>query len=183
MVLCARIPMLNSRRVFLGVGENNLLQQEVATRINKNSIIIPNDHMGYGMGPRGSPRLRKALVSFFNSEFRAFEPVLEKELLILPGVAAVIDALTWSLCNDGEGIITPVPFYTGFKPMTSGRARGVLIPAPFQCVEGYRSLEDIFNPEMNKKALERTLLQATQDGVKVRALMISKYDNPNPEVA
>jgi aspartate/methionine/tyrosine aminotransferase len=108
---------------------------------------------------------------------------LEKELLVLPGVAAVIDALTWSICNDDEGIITPAPYYTGFKPVTSGRSRGILVPALFQCVDGYRGLDDIFDPEMNKKALENTLLQATQDGVKVRAVMISKYENPSSQVA
>jgi aspartate/methionine/tyrosine aminotransferase len=139
--------------------------------------------MGYGVGPRGSPRLKKSLVSFFNSEFWASEPILEKELLVLPGVAAVIDALTWSICNDDEVIITPAPYYTGFKPATAGRSRGVLIPALFQSVEGYQGLDDIFDPEMNRKALENTLLQATQRGEKGRAVMISKYENPTREVA
>ncbi|KAH7384625.1 putative acc synthase [Pyrenochaeta sp. MPI-SDFR-AT-0127] len=164
--------------VFLGVAENTLLHQEVATRINNNSAITPENHLGYGVGPRGSPRLRKALVSFLNSEFQASEPVLEKELLVLPGVVAVIDALTWSICNDDEGIITPMPFYTGFKHAISVGARGVLIPAPFQCVEGYNGLDDVFDPEMNRQALEKALFQATQDGVKVRAVMISNPHNP-----
>jgi bifunctional pyridoxal-dependent enzyme with beta-cystathionase and maltose regulon repressor activities len=112
----------------------------------------------------------------------AFEPVSEKEILILPGVAAVLDALTWAICNDGEGIITPAPFYTGFKGMVSGRARGVLIPATFQCLQGYRGLDDVFDPEMNGKALEHALLRASPEGVIVKAVLISKYDNPNSEV-
>lgn len=140
------------------------------------AVIDPKDHMGYGVGPRGSPRLKKALVRFLNSEFRPSEPVLQKELLVLPGVAAVIDALTWAICNEGEGIITPAPYYTGFKPMSSVRAGGVLIPAPFKDVEGYDSLDDVFDPDMNRKVLEKTLLQATHDGVRLRAVIISKYD-------
>jgi aspartate/methionine/tyrosine aminotransferase len=75
----------------------------------------PNNHLGYGAGPRGSPRLKKALASFFNSTFQAHKPVLENEVLILPRVVAVIDALAWSACNDAEGIIVPVPFYTGLQ--------------------------------------------------------------------
>ncbi|KAH9866811.1 hypothetical protein J1614_008504 [Plenodomus biglobosus] len=130
----------------------------------------------YGVGPRASPRLKKALVPFFNSEFRPSEPVLQKELLVLPGVATVIDALTWAICNEGEGIITPAPFYTGFKPMSALRAGGVLIPAPFKSIDGYRGLDDVFDPDMNRKALEKTLLQASQDGIIVRAVLISKYD-------
>ncbi|KAI5920330.1 putative acc synthase [Camillea tinctor] len=118
------------------------------------------------------------MASFFNSEFRAREPVLEKEIIVLPRVVAVIDSLAWSICNDGEGIIVPMPFYTGFKPAVSERARGVLIPASFQCLEGYRCLDDVFAPEMNRKALENALLQATQSGVKVRAVLLSNPHNP-----
>ncbi|KAI2602061.1 putative aminotransferase class I and II family protein [Hypoxylon sp. NC1633] len=164
--------------VFLGVAENPLLHHEVVAHINNTSAIVSKHHLGYGIGPRGSPRLKKALVSFIGSHFRPCEPVLEKDILILPGVVAVIDALTWSICNDGEGIIVPVPFYTGFGPAVSERARGVLIPAEFQSIEGYRGPDDILAPEMNKKALENSMLKATRDGVKVRAVMLTNPHNP-----
>ncbi|OAG01875.1 putative acc synthase [Paraphaeosphaeria sporulosa] len=164
--------------VFLGVAENSILHKQVAARANKNAAVNTNNHLNYGVGPRGSPRLKKALVPFFNSEFRPSKPILQKELLVLPGVAAVIDALTWAICNEGEGIITPAPFYTGLKPMSALRAGGVLISAPFKSVEGYRGLNDVFDPDMNRKALEKTLLQATQDGVTVRAVLISNPHNP-----
>lgn len=117
---------------------------------------------------------------FFNSSFHAREPVLEQELLVLPGVVAVIDALAWSICNDGEGIIVPLPFYTGFKPAVGERARGVLIPAPFQLVPGYRGLDDIFDPEINRMALSNALVEAEKGGVKARAVMISKYERYPP---
>ncbi|KAI2463100.1 putative acc synthase [Annulohypoxylon bovei var. microspora] len=164
--------------VFLGVAENPLLQEEVATYIANNLVISPSDHLGYGVGPRGAPRLKKALASFFNSDFRAHEPVKETEVLILPGVMAALDALTWSICNEDEGIITPMPFYTGFKPALGERSKGVLIPASFQSIEGYRSLLDVFDPDMNKQALEDALQKAARDGVKVRAVMISNPHNP-----
>ncbi|KAI0173471.1 putative acc synthase [Hypoxylon sp. FL1284] len=164
--------------VFLGVAENPLLHHEVVAHINDKPSIVSEHHLGYGVGPRGSPRLKKALVSFIGSHFRPREPVLEKEILILPGVVAVIDALTWSICNDSEGIIVPVPFYTGFGPAVSERARGVLIPAEFQSIEGYRGLDDTFAPEMNRKALENSMQKATRDGVKVRAVMLTNPHNP-----
>lgn len=135
------------------------------------------------MGPRGSPRLKRALASFFNSDFRAHEPVLEKEVLVLPGVAAVIDAVTWSVCNDGDGIITPAPFYTGFKPAVGERARGVIIPALFRSIEGYQGLDDIFDPEMNTKALSHALAESTKDGIKVKAVMLCKYAIPSQAIS
>lgn len=100
--------------------------------------------------------------------------MLQKEVIVLPGVVAVLDALTWSVCNEGEGIIVPTPFYTGFTPSAGVRAKGVLIPAPFQSIQGYRGLDDVFEAGMNKRALEGAFQRATRDGVKVRAVMLSK---------
>jgi hypothetical protein len=87
----------------------------------------------------------------------------------------VLDALTWAICNDGEGIITPAPFYTGFKPMSNVRAGGVLIIAEFKGLDGYRGLDSVFEPGMNARALERAMLKAQREGIKVRAVLISKY--------
>ncbi|KAF2963107.1 hypothetical protein GQX73_g10470 [Xylaria multiplex] len=140
--------------------------------------INPDDQFGYGVGPRGSPRLKNALVSFLQSSFHAEKPVLEKELLILPGVGGVLDALAWSICNDGEGIIIPAPFWSGISQSAGERARAVLIPATYQSVEGYQGLDDLFNPEINKKALENALKQANKDNVKVRGVMLCNPHNP-----
>ncbi|KAI0444736.1 putative aminotransferase class I and II family protein [Xylaria telfairii] len=164
--------------VFLGVAENPLLYEVVSTYIKNNLTINPDDQFGYGVGPRGSPRLLKALVSFFQSSFHAEKPVLEKELLILPGVGGVLDALAWSICNDGEGIIIPAPFWSGISQSAGERARGVLIPATYQSVEGYHGLDDLFDPEINRKALENALQQATRDNVKVRSVMLCNPHNP-----
>lgn len=98
----------------------------------------------------------------------------DAEVLVLPGVISVLDSLTWSICNEGEGIIVPLPYYTGFRPAVKERSRGVLVPAPFRSLDGYRDLDDVFDPEMNRKALEAALSKAAQDGVKARAVLLSK---------
>ncbi|KAI1078169.1 putative aminotransferase class I and II family protein [Whalleya microplaca] len=164
--------------VFLGVAENPLLYEDVSTFIKNNLTISPDDQFGYGVGPRGSPRLKKALTSFLQNNFHAEKPILEKELLILPGVGGVLDALAWSICDDGEGIIIPVPFWSGISQGVGERARGVMIPATYQSVEGYQGLDDLFDPEINRKALENALEQATKDNVKVRGVMLCNPHNP-----
>ncbi|GAW24174.1 hypothetical protein ANO14919_137550 [Xylariales sp. No.14919] len=103
------------------VADNQLQQQEVATYITNNLVFDSSDHLGYGVGPRGSPRLKRALASFFNSDFRAHEPVKEADVIVFPEVIAVLDALAWSICNENKGIITPMPFYTGLKPANTWR--------------------------------------------------------------
>lgn len=113
-----------------------------------------------------------------NLKFRAYEPVHDAEVLVLPGVISVLDALTWAVCNEGEGIIVPLPYYTGFVPATKERSRGVLIPAPFQSLDGYNGIDDIFDPGVNRKSLEAALEKAAHEGLKARAVLISKYGKP-----
>ncbi|KAF3059812.1 1-aminocyclopropane-1-carboxylate synthase 1 [Daldinia childiae] len=40
-----------------------------------------------------------------------------------------------------------------------------MIPATYQSVEGYQCLDDLFDPEINRKALQNALQQATKDNV------------------
>ena len=45
---------------------------------------------------------------------------------------------------------------------------------PYEGIEGYSNLEDLFHPEVNKMALESALRKAEDDGITVRALLVSK---------
>jgi aspartate/methionine/tyrosine aminotransferase len=93
---------------------------------------------------------------------------------VLPGVTSAIDSLAWSLCNEGEGIIVPQPFYMGFALDIPTRARAVIVPASFQTLEDYKGFDDVFDPAMNVKALEEALRGAAQKGIKVRAVLLTK---------
>lgn len=72
--------------------------------------------------------------------------------------------------------MVPLPYYTGFEPAVKERSRGVIIPVPFQHLDGYSGLDDIFEPHFNRMALESALIKATQDGVKARAVLLTKYE-------
>jgi hypothetical protein len=50
--------------VNLGVAENALMHREVVEFVGKNTAADPVYHITFGAGPKGSPRLRKALARF-----------------------------------------------------------------------------------------------------------------------
>ncbi|KAL2259214.1 hypothetical protein VTK26DRAFT_7184 [Humicola hyalothermophila] len=164
--------------VNLSVAENALMHQEVAKFVTDNVAVDSVRHLTYGSGPKGCPRLRRALASFLNANFRPREPVGHDNLLIFSGVTSVIDNLAWSICNEGEGIIIPQPFYTGFAVDLPTKARAVIVPALFQSLEGYQGLDDVFDPGFNKRALERALAHAKERGIKVRAFILTNPHNP-----
>ncbi|KAK4973363.1 hypothetical protein LTR42_005348 [Elasticomyces elasticus] len=144
--------------VILGLAENTLMHQEIADHIKSHFEIDTHSQFTYGHGPQGSPRLRKALATFFKENFHARGEVTAEQFVIASGVSAVIDHLTWCICDEGEGILFPAPLYTGDD--------GTLDP------------DDIFDATANTRCMERALVQAKQNGVKVKAVMITNPHNP-----
>ncbi|TRX91993.1 hypothetical protein FHL15_007090 [Xylaria flabelliformis] len=166
----------------------------VEKAVAKYGISMSAAHNSLQKIPWGSP-LEKMLANLWSPDnpdgfllltrvtilpTRAHEHVLPGEVVILPGVISVLETLSWAICNENEGIIVPVPFYPGFQSSVGEKFRGKLIPATFQHISRYQSLDDLFDPLMNREALEDALLNATLDGVKVRAVIMSKYSPHNP---
>jgi aspartate/methionine/tyrosine aminotransferase len=179
---------------MLGLAENSMMHEDVTEYIQRhvgkstpNKLVQPNIsqirtqgnispvyHLTYGKGPRGSTRLRKALAQFFNTNFKSHNKVEYGEVLVLSGVSSAVDSLTWAICNDGEGVIIPRPVYTGFKIDVSNRSHGVIVPASYYDVEGYRGLDDSFDADVNGKALEAAFEKAQKDGIVPRAVILVK---------
>jgi aspartate/methionine/tyrosine aminotransferase len=136
--------------------------------------ILPLQHLTYSTGPRGSRRLRGAAAEFLNQTFRACQPITANDIFVTPGLASGIDALTWCICNDGDGILIPQPLYNGFQVDILNRSNAHVVPVSYTGVDGYSSLDDLFRPDVNRKALKAAFERAQDSGITVRALLISK---------
>ena len=132
-------------------------------------------HLTYSTGPRGSRRLRSTVADFLTREFRSREALTTDNIFITSGVASALDALAWSICEDGEGILIPQPYYNGFTFDLLNRSNTRIVGVTYQDIEGYSGLGDLFDPHFNAKALEVALRRAEEDGIVIRAVMISKY--------
>lgn len=161
--------------VILGIAENALMHRQLAAHIKDHFDVDPHSQFTYGHGPQGSPRLRQALAGFLNDRFYPQVPATPDQYVITAGVSAMIDHLTWCLCNEGEGILFPLPMYTGFTNDVPVRSRGKIVPVTFRRKDGTLDLDDVFDAEANTRCLTRAFEQAKKDGVRVRAVMITKY--------
>lgn len=137
----------------------------------------PRVHLTYGNGPHGSKRLRNALAAFFSSHFKAVRPVTADQILPISGVSALTDALIWSICSDGEGILIPQPLYTGFQVDVQSRSKGLIVPVSFAEARSCQQndLDKVFDQEANRSALETALAKCREKGIVVRAVLITKY--------
>ncbi|KAJ8128709.1 hypothetical protein O1611_g4920 [Lasiodiplodia mahajangana] len=167
-----------SGTIIFRLAENSLMHDEITEYINTHTKVLSQNHLTYSTGPRGSLRLRRATANYISSEFNSRETITADNIFITPGVASAIDALTWSICNDGEGILVPRPFYNGFNFDTLNRSNAKLIGISYAHVEGYHGIDDLFNPDVNKVALETALQRAKDAGIAIKGLLISNPHNP-----
>jgi len=164
-----------SGTIVMRLAENSLMHGGISDYIRQELAIERTQHLTYGRGPRGSLRLRKAVAAVLNSDFDARNPVTYDQIIVMSGVTAVTDALTWSICNEGDGILMPQPFYTGYHIDVSQRSRGVIIPVPFHGIPGYSSFDDAFDsPDVVRRAFEAQLESTRMGGGQVKAVLLTK---------
>ncbi|KAL0778461.1 hypothetical protein CaCOL14_006114 [Colletotrichum acutatum] len=164
--------------VILRLAENSLMHDEIGNFIKQEVTVLPVNHLTYSTGPRGSHRLRLAAANFLTDEFKPQKSLGIGNILITPGLASAIDALAWTFCDEGDAILIPQPLYNGFKVDILNRSKVQVIGISYTGVEGYSILDDLFDPEVNRKAITRALDRAKSSGVKVKALLISNPHNP-----
>ncbi|XWW92727.1 hypothetical protein V2A60_000653 [Cordyceps javanica] len=167
--------------VILRLAENCLMHEDIARALQEKILalfwkklsVCPSKHLTYSTGPRGSRRLRQALVEYYTDEFNARELTVDN-VFITCGLASAIDALAWATCNDGEGILVPLPLYNGFTVDILNRSNARVVGITYTDIEGYSGIDSIFRPDLNTRALEAALSRAYKEGVTLRALLISK---------
>ncbi|KAL4750711.1 hypothetical protein BDW72DRAFT_203716 [Aspergillus terricola var. indicus] len=160
--------------VNLRLAENSLMHEDIAESIKSQINVLPLQHLTYSTGPRGSRRLRGAAAQFLNQAFHACKPITANDIFVTPGLASGIDVLAWCTCNDGDGILIPQPLYNGFQVDILNWSNVHVVPVSYTSVDGYSSLDDLFRPDVNRKALEAAIERAQDSRITVRALLISK---------
>ncbi|KAI1778792.1 1-aminocyclopropane-1-carboxylate synthase [Hypoxylon cercidicola] len=159
----------NNAKIDLSTAENWLIRSELID-ICKESIVqrLEPKHLSYPRGFSGEPDLLDACASFFNEYFHPHVPVLPSHLSTAPGASGCIDALLYNICEAGDGILIPSPYWNGFDFGIRVRSsvNPVLVPLP--------SFNSNFSGEL-LPALEDAYRSAT---CPIRALMITNPHNP-----
>ena len=59
----------------------------------------------------GDSVLREALASFFNRFFKPAVPVAHEHIVLTAGAGTCLEALVHSICEDGDSVIIPGPYW------------------------------------------------------------------------
>jgi 1-aminocyclopropane-1-carboxylate synthase 1/2/6 len=151
--------------INLGTAENYLVWDLLEPKLKKCREIRESDthyNPNYGL-----PDFLGEMAAFLSRTFKT--PFTANHFVIANGATAILDMISYTLCEPGDGIIVPTPFYPGFRVDLSGRAEATILPAHTMSQESF---------ELKREALEGALNAGRQKGIITKALLISNPSNP-----
>jgi aspartate/methionine/tyrosine aminotransferase len=149
--------------INLGTAENHLLFDLLEPRLTAPRSITAWDTHYQELA--GSPSFRTALARFLAR--RVFHAEVDpEELVVCAGAGSALEMLSFALCEPGDAIVVPAPYFSGVDGALAGRSRARIIPAPLDPATGF---------SLTAEAVEQAILQA--DGP-VRAVALLPPSNP-----
>ena len=84
-------------------------------------MILSAQSLSYPEGFGGDPELLSALAAFFNTYFSPTSPVRTDHIVATPGATSCLDALLHSICDEGDSVLVPAPFWSESPPTAPSR--------------------------------------------------------------
>jgi aspartate/methionine/tyrosine aminotransferase len=151
--------------VNLGTAENRLVWDLLEPRLARRPAPAAAD--AHYAPLYGTPALREVLAGFLAGICRT--AVDAEDLVVVSGATAALDILAATLCDPGEQIVVPAPYYGAFDLDLCGRSGARLRSAPMAGSDGFR---------LTAEAIDRAVGEAYHDGTAVRALALTSPSNP-----
>jgi len=125
------------------------------------------DHLFYD-DMKGKEKFRSQIAGYLERTVvgRKVDP---SHVCASSGVGACLEMLSFALCEDGESMLIPAPYYTGFDNDTGIRPGLALVPCE-------RRAENNFS--ITRESLDDAKKRAEREGTPARCLLISNPDNP-----
>ncbi|MFG2818663.1 aminotransferase class I/II-fold pyridoxal phosphate-dependent enzyme [Kitasatospora sp. NPDC048365] len=150
----------------LGTAENRLVWDLLAERLESRPPLHERDTRYAPL--HGTAELRHRIAGLLS---RLTGTPLEADgLAVVAGASAALDAVAAALCDPGDVIVVPAPYYGAFDTDLAGRSGARLVPAVTDGGEGL------------PQAVDRALERARRSGAAVRAVALSSPCNPTGEV-
>ncbi|MET9608726.1 aminotransferase class I/II-fold pyridoxal phosphate-dependent enzyme [Streptomyces sp. NPDC006512] len=155
--------------INLGTAENRLLWDLLEDRL---AALPPMAEATARYAPlHGTAVLRERIAALLSASCRT--PLDADDLVVISGATGALDAIASVLCDPGEAIVVPAPYYGAFDTDLGGRSGARIRPAPLSPEDGFRLTAD---------AVDRALKEARSEGTTVRAVALSSPSNPIGEV-
>lgn len=156
--------------VNFGTAENYLLWDLLESKLN--SLDFPSEELCHYQPMFGTHSLRTRVAKFMGA-YAGVSFLDPEQIIVAAGCSVVLDMITYSLCNPGEAILIPTPYYPGFDSDLKAKAEAKVIPIPLSSAQNFA---------LTANLVSETLQTARARGDIVKALLISSPNNPLGQV-
>eukprot|EP00929_Paragymnodinium_shiwhaense_P086686 TRINITY_DN47152_c0_g1_i1.p1 TRINITY_DN47152_c0_g1~~TRINITY_DN47152_c0_g1_i1.p1 ORF type:complete len:515 (-),score=115.81 TRINITY_DN47152_c0_g1_i1:177-1721(-) len=160
--------------IFLGLAENKLMWSDVLMpRVVQSMKELSSTVVSY-VPTQGQVALRRAFSSFLE-HYVTKAPVAPEEIICGTGVSAILSNLFYCLCEEGDLVLIPAPYYSAFDSDLSAFCNLRRVMVPLEAETDYRLTVD---------ALESAYRRSAKGaGRRPRALLLTNPHNPLGRIA
>ncbi|KAF2715546.1 PLP-dependent transferase [Pleomassaria siparia CBS 279.74] len=156
--------------IDLSCAQNEMLREElieflkttVEKKTSKKVFELPDAN-------GGDVVLRNALASFFNTYFKPIHAVSPEHIVITAGASDAIENLIHAVCDEGDSVIVPGPYWYGLDTILKGRANvNIVVAHP----PTYRNYDNYLLPSL------QAAYDFSADRSRIKAVLICNPSNP-----
>ncbi|AEH08159.1 MULTISPECIES: aminotransferase class I/II-fold pyridoxal phosphate-dependent enzyme [Protofrankia] len=151
--------------INLGTAENRLVWDLLAPRLTGPRPLSAADTHYAPL--HGTDAFREQLARFLGGVCRT--EVDPEHLVVVSGVTSALDVIASVLCDPGEAIVVPAPYYGAFDVDLVGRSGARLLPVPLSAGRNF---------QVTASEIGHALTRARERGVTVRAVALASPGNP-----
>ena len=148
-----------------GLAENKLMDDELSKLLNT-EVNLDAKHFHYNY-VHGMPELHHAASVFFNKHIGL--NANKENFIVQSGSSAICENLAFVICDEGEGVLVPTPYYTGFSHDFEKRFKAKLVGFPLNSNDNF-SLDEV--------SMERAIQNSD---IKIKAFLLTNPNNPTAD--
>ena len=154
--------------INFGTAENLIVFDLLAPLLRESQEIWePDTHYNE---LHGAGFFREAIAGFLGR--RAGREIDPANIAVACGASAMLENLSFVICDPGEAILIPAPYYSGFDHDLALRSEAVLRHIPLTSPDFSLGIEDI----------KRVYSEAVSEGVTIKAILLNSPQNPLGQV-
>lgn len=160
--------------INLGTAENRLLHDVMQEKLKDIKIENISEEYTHYCKLSGTDQFRDKLKTFLTKHLMPSEKLQRDDIYVMNGCGTVIEALGYSLCDEGDGVLIPAPYYCGFKSDLEQRIGVKTYPVHLES----KSLHQEKPFQLTTQLLEEAFIKAEEEGIHIKALLLSNPNNP-----
>jgi len=163
--------------INMGTSENKLVMDILNERFSKISLgNLPNQLMQYN-DMHGTASFRSALAAFLTRYMKPVSPIDKDNLFVFNGCGSVIEMLGFAICDDGDCVLIPAPYYGAFQTDLATR-----MGCDVYSIELTHAVKAEYGEtvpfELSIGRMEQAYKSAKSAGLNVRAIILANPNNP-----